>query len=38
MNKQINKTFVTMKNTVGKTFELEAATIVIINCFLDFTS
>ena len=23
--------------TQGKTFELEAATIVIINCFLDFT-
>ena len=37
MNKPINKTFVTLKNTGAMTFELEAATIVIITCFLDFT-
>ena len=37
MNTQINKTFVTLKNTGVMTFELETATIVIITCFLDFT-
>ena len=39
MNKPINKTFVTLKNTEVPvmTFELEAATIVTLTCFLDFT-